>query len=474
MATVRVKIMSNAARVWIVDDDETIRFVLERALSRAGHQVEAFETEAAVLEALEVGSPHAIVTDIHLPDDDGLVILESLRRQQKDIPVIAITGYSDLNQAVTAFKQGVFDYIPKPFDLDQVLQVVARAVAGSGVETSTVEEKPGNQLLGDSPAMQEVFRTVGRLSRSGVSVLITGETGTGKDLVARALHQHSPRSSGSFVAINTAAVPAELLESELFGHERGAFTGAHERRAGRFEEAAGGTLFLDEIGDMPLSLQTRLLRVLAEGDYYRVGGRDMLQADVRIIAATHQDLPEKIRKGQFREDLYHRLNVINIGLPALRERTEDIPILARHFLKQAASDIGLEEKYLRPETLQKLKELPWPGNVRQLQNLCQHICVMAPGEQVFPEDLSLDDISDSDGSRPGSWSEELRHWARSALVNGRSDLMTEARDQLEDIMLECALEHTKGRKVEAAKLLGLGRNTLTRKLKERAETTETM
>lgn len=459
--------MNEPARVWIVDDDEAIRFVLERALSRAGFVVELFASVAAVTRALETGSPQVIVTDIHLPDADGLVILEQLKQQRRDIPVIAITGYSDLDQAVTSFKQGVFDYIPKPFDLDQVLLVVSRAAAGSVAVVSEPASAAKNQLLGDSPAMQEVFRTVGRLSRSSISVLITGETGTGKDLVARALHQHSPRSGGPFVAINTAAIPAELLESELFGHERGAFTGAHTRRAGRFEEASGGTLFLDEIGDMPLALQTRLLRVLAEGDYYRVGGRDLLKADVRIIAATHQDLNRNIREGSFREDLFHRLNVINIALPPLRERKEDISLLANHFLKQAAAELGLEEKHLRPETLDIMQSFSWPGNIRQLQNLCQHICVMAPGEQIFPEDLAIEPTAVESNANTGSWPENLRSWARTALLDGRPGLMAEVRDQLEDVMLACALEHTNGRRVEAARLLGVGRNTLTRKLKER-------
>lgn len=402
-----------------------------------------------------------------MPDADGLVVLGELRAEQRDIQVIAITAYSDLDQAVAAFKQGAFDYIPKPFDLDQLLSVVARAAAGSARADEPGVELSANKLIGDSPAMQEVFRTVGRLSRSVISVLITGETGTGKDLVARAIHQHSPRSGGPFVAINTTAIPAELLESELFGHERGAFTGAHKRRAGRFEEAAGGTLFLDEIGDMPLPLQTRLLRVLAEGDYYRVGGRDLLKADVRIIAATHQELEVKIREGRFREDLYHRLNVINIALPPLRERIEDIPLLARHFLAQAAIEMRLEEKQLRPETLEIMKSLPWPGNIRQLQNLCQQMCVMAPGEQIFPEDLPGESVRGGLDISTNNWPDKLRRWAQSALMSGRVDLMAEVREQLEDMMLQCAMEHTNGRRVEAAKLLGVGRNTLTRKLKER-------
>ena len=419
--------------------------------------------------ALPSGSPQVIVTDIHLQDADGLLVLDDLRAADRDIPVIAMTGFSDLDQAVTSFKQGVFDYIPKPFDLDQLISVVQRAAAGSTVLETPVKELPANQLIGESAAMQEVFRTIGRLSRSAISILITGETGTGKDLVAQALHQHSPRSTGPFVAINTAAIPAELLESELFGHERGSFTGAHSRRAGRFEEAAGGTLFLDEIGDMPLPLQTRLLRVLAEGDYYRVGGHDLLQADVRIIAATHQDLEEKIRSGSFREDLFHRLNVINISLPSLRDRAEDIPVLARHFLKQAAAEMRLEEKRLRPETLEILGKMPWPGNVRQLQNLCQHICVMAPGEQIFPQDLPAESLKKPVQAADEGWPEALRQWTRSAITNGKPDLMNEAREQLEDVLFSCALEHTNGRRIDAAKLLGVGRNTLTRKLKEREE-----
>jgi two-component system nitrogen regulation response regulator GlnG len=426
--------MTDKVKVWIVDDDEAIRFVLDRALSRAGYSVELFGSVDAVLTALASSAPQVIVTDIHLPDADGLVVLEKLREQGRDIPVIAITGYSDLDQAVTSFKQGVFDYIPKPFDLDQVLLIVSRAAAGSTPAEAPVTKTPRSQLIGDSPAMQEVFRTIGRLSCSGISVLITGETGTGKDLVARALHRHSPRSGGPFVAINTAAIPAELLESELFGHERGAFTGAHTRRAGRFEEA---------------------------------GGRDLLKADVRIIAATHQDLQKKIHEGGFREDLYHRLNVINIALPALRDRVDDIPILASHFLRQAASELRLEEKHLRPETLEVMKTFNWPGNVRQLQNLCQHMCVMAPGERIFPEDLTIEPESRRPGSRSGNWPDKLRQWARTALIDGRPGLMAEVRDQLEEVMLDCALEHTNGKRVEAARVLGVGRNTLTRKLKER-------
>ncbi|MDX1459743.1 MAG: nitrogen regulation protein NR(I) [Xanthomonadales bacterium] len=451
---------------WIVDDDETIRFVLERALARNGYTVRAFADFRSVREALGQDSPDVLITDIHLPDSDGLDVLAVIEQTQADIPVIAMTAYSDLDQAVSAFKQGVFDYIAKPFDLQQVLGVVERAVAGSGKVSAAPEPAASGRLIGESPAMQEVFRTIGRLSRSVVTVLITGETGTGKELVARALHEHSPRSSGPFVAINTAAIPAELLESELFGHERGSFTGAHERRQGRFEEAAGGTLFLDEIGDMPLPLQTRLLRVLAEGDYYRVGGRDLLSADVRVIAATHQDLERKIRAGSFREDLYHRLNVINIRLPALRQRREDIPLLARHFLKRSATEMGLEEKRFVPETVEMLQSLPWPGNVRQLQNLCQHVCVMAPGEHVLPTDIPGELGRPAREDSEDSWEQALQSWAREALTHGREDLMAEARRRLEQVLLDSALEHTDGKRIEAARALGVGRNTLTRKLKE--------
>ena len=453
---------------WVTDDDESIRFVLERALTRAGYEVRTYATVSALQEALAGASPDVILTDIRLPDADGLTVLDTLRREKREIPVIAMTGFSDLDAAVNAFQQGVFDYRPKPFDLDQVLTVVASAVAN---RPSPGRKKPagrGSRFIGDSPAMQEVFRTIGRLSRSDISVLITGETGSGKEVVARALHDNSPRAQGPFVAINTAAIPSELLESELFGHERGAFTGAHASRQGRFEEAAGGTLFLDEIGDMPLPLQTRLLRVLAEGDYYRVGGRDLRKSDVRVIAATHQDLEKNIEAGRFREDLYHRLNVINIDLPPLRVRREDISALAEHFLDQAARDMGLERKHLRPETLRALEARPWPGNVRQLQNVCRQLCVMAPGEQVFPEDLPAEAGDSGRAARggPADWREGLRAWARQAIQAGQPDLLPAARSQLEQVLFEVALDHTGGKRIDAAKLLGVGRNTLTRKLRE--------
>ncbi len=459
--------MVETVQVWVVDDDEAIRFVLERSLGQAGYRTRSFSSVVAVNEALEADRPDVVITDIRLPDADGLSVLQTMRDRDIELPVIAMTAYSDLDQAVSAFQSGVFDYLSKPFDLDQMLAVVARATAIASPGPMKEETSKPKQVIGESAAMQEIFRTIGRLSRSSISVLLTGETGSGKEVVARALHQHSPRAQGPFVAINSAAIPAELLESELFGHERGSFTGAHSRRLGRFEEATGGTLFLDEIGDMPLPLQTRLLRVLAEGDYYRVGGRDLLRADVRVITATHQDLKKKIAQGVFREDLYHRLNVITIRLPPLRERTDDIPLLARHFLHQAAQDMGLEEKHLLPETIKALQQKAWPGNVRQLLNVCQQLCVMAPGDQVMPQDLPSN-LSEKvpAGGTGEPWAEALRKWTQHGLSQNQNNLMALARGQLEKTILGCALDHTGGRRVEAARLLGLGRNTLTRKLKE--------
>ena len=459
--------MSGQADIWVVDDDEAIRFVLKRALQRKGYSVRCFENVHSIRVALEQEQPRAILTDIRLPDADGLSVVDTLEKQSLDIPVIAMTAYSDLDQTVKAFQKGVFEYLSKPFDLDQVVSVIERALATGEAAPKETKEESGSSLLGESQAMQEVFRTIGRLSRSDISVLITGETGSGKEVVARVLHQHSPRADRQFVAINTAAIPAELLESELFGHEKGAFTGAHSRRVGRFEEAAGGTLFLDEIGDMPIQLQTRLLRVLAEGDYYRVGGRDLLRADARVITATHQDLEEKVRGGSFREDLYHRLNVINIALPPLRDRAEDISILARRFLVQVAAELGLEEKRLRPETIRILEGYSWPGNVRQLLNLCRQLCVMAPGDQIFPDDLpsglSGRNRAEDDGS---AWSESLRCWANRELLSGGTALFGRAQAELERVLIDCALDQTGGQRQKAAELLGLGRNTLTRKLQK--------
>ena len=467
--------MNTTSEVWIVDDDETIRFVLERALRRGGYQTRSFGTVGAVETAFDDATPAAILTDIRLPDADGLGVIGMVEERGLTVPVIAMTAFSDLDQAVSAFQSGVFDYLPKPFDLDQVLSVIERAAAphsavqdakreSSGSETG---QKQNTRLLGESPAMQEVFRTIGRLSRSDISVLITGETGSGKEVVSRMLHQHSPRAQAPFVALNTAAVPAELLESELFGHEKGAFTGAHARRIGRFEEAAGGTLFLDEIGDMPLSLQTRLLRVLAEGDFHRVGGRDLLRADVRVIAATHQNLDEKVRNGEFREDLYHRLNVIHIQLPSLRQRVEDINLLASQFLIQVAGELGLEVKRLRPETIEILEQYYWPGNVRQLQNLCRQLCVMAPADQIFPEDLPVEIAqAASRQDKDGNWSDHLRSWAQNRIHSGATEIIGEAQSEMERVLINCALDRTGGQRRKAAEILGMGRNTLARKMKQ--------
>lgn len=459
--------MNDLVEIWVVDDDEAIRFVLKRALMRKGYGVRCFETVQAVKDALAADTPGAVLTDIRLPDADGLSVVDTIEQLAVDCPVIAMTAFSDLDQAVSAFQKGVFEYLPKPFDLEQVISVIERALATGKADPREKPPRSGNRLLGESPAMQEVFRTIGRLSRSDISVLITGETGSGKEVVARVLHQHSPRAAAPFVAINTAAIPAELLESELFGHEKGAFTGAHSRRIGRFEEAAGGTLFLDEIGDMPIALQTRLLRVLAEGDYYRVGGRDMLRAEARVITATHQDLEEKVRAGSFREDLYHRLNVINIALPPLRARTEDIAMLAQRFLAQVADELGLEVKSLRPETIKVLEDYSWPGNVRQLLNLCRQLCVMAPGDQIFPDDLPAEIIgsrAQEDGD--SAWTECLRRWASRELAAGETNLFGRAQAELEHVLINCALDQTGGQRQKAAELLGLGRNTLTRKLQK--------
>jgi two-component system nitrogen regulation response regulator GlnG len=466
--------LSAPAEVWVVDDDETIRFILQRALRRSGYEVQCFDSVGSVSKALEKAVPQVVLTDIRLPDDDGLSLMDTLQRREIEVPVIAMTAFSDLGQTVSAFQKGVFDYLSKPFDLDHVLSVVARAITPSGQVAEIPQQASSGQLLGESPAMQDVFRTIGRLYRSDINVLITGETGSGKEVVAKVLHQHSPRADGPFIALNTAAIPAELLESELFGHERGAFTGAHARRVGRFEEAAKGTLFLDEIGDMPLSLQTRLLRVLAEGDYYRVGGRDLLKADVRIIAATHQNLEEKVRDGSFREDLYHRLNVIHLALPPLRDRREDVGLLARRFLQQAAQELGLEEKVLRADSLKQLEQFDWPGNVRQLQNICRQLSVMAPSDQIFPEDLPAEVRmpARTESRTSGPWPEQLRHWAVAELAAGGANLVGRAQAELERVLIDCVLEQTGGQRIKAAELLGLGRNTLTRKLKLQNEAAE--
>ena len=460
--------MMESEIVWVVDDDRSIRWVLDKALQGAGLAVRTFESGEEMLAALRNGEPDALFTDIRMPGIDGLQLLERIRSDYPELPVIVMTAHSDLDSAVSAYQGGAFEYLPKPFDVDEAVDLVKRALARrheSGAGEANGHKAP--EIIGESPAMQEVFRAIGRLSRSNITVLINGESGTGKELVALALHRHSPRAANPFIALNMAAIPRDLLESELFGHEKGAFTGAQGLRRGRFEQADGGTLFLDEIGDMPLALQTRLLRVLAEGDYYRVGGRDLLKTDVRVIAATHQDLEQKVREGDFREDLYHRLHVIRIALPPLRERTEDIEMLARRFLLQVAAELGLEEKRLRPGTIRVLQAYDWPGNVRQLLNLCRQLCVMAPGDQIFPEDLPADLFGSREpGPAAANWSESLRQWARMELASGQTDLLGRAQDELERVLIDCALDQTGGQRQKAAELLGLGRNTLTRKLQK--------
>ncbi|MFL6651419.1 MAG: nitrogen regulation protein NR(I) [Sulfurifustaceae bacterium] len=454
--------------VWIIDDDQSIRWVLEKALEQAGFSVRAFESGNGIGETLERTQPSAIVTDIRMPGLNGLDLLSLIQQKAAEIPVIVTTAYTDLDSAVASYRRGAFEYLPKPFDLDEAVNLVRRALEHR--RHRRVEPVAGNEhvpeIIGAAASMQEVFRAIGRLSNSHLNVLINGESGTGKELVARALHTHSPRAKAPFIAINIAAVPSELLESELFGHERGAFTGATGQRQGRFEQANGGTLFLDEIGDMPTELQTRLLRVLSDGKFYRVGGHEQVSTDVRIIAATNQDLEERVKQGRFREDLFHRLNVIRVHLPALRERREDIPILANHFLKRSAAEIGVEPKQLTPETEQHVAQLPWPGNVRQLENACRWLTVMAPSQVIRVEDLPPELRSAGGQQEDGRWETTLKQVVEHRLMRGEGKIYRDMNESFERILIKAALKYTGGRKQEAAKKLGWGRNTLTRKLKE--------
>ena len=459
--------MMPALRVWIVDDDASIRWVLERALRNGGLAPRVFDAAEPALDALRRDVPDVLMTDIRMPGRTGLELLSKIRESRPLLPVIVMTAHSDLGSAVSAYEGGAFEYLPKPFDIDQAVALVRRAASThpQGAPDAAVET-PIPELLGTAPAMQQVFRGIGRLSRSSVTVLITGESGTGKELVARALHEHSPRAGKPFIALNTSAIPGDLLESELFGHERGAFTGADAQRRGRFEQADRGTLFLDEIGDMPTALQTRLLRVLAEGEFYRVGGQTPIRVDVRVIAATHQDLQERVRQGLFREDLYHRLNVIRLELPPLRERAEDIPPLLRHYLRVAARDLGVEAKVLARDAEQLLAGYRWPGNVRELVNICRRLSVLAPGREIHVEDLPPE-IGATAGTGPESdWQHALLAWADREAASGRGTLLEQALPAFERILIRAALKHTRGHRQEAAKLLGWGRNTLTRKLKE--------
>jgi two-component system nitrogen regulation response regulator GlnG len=505
--------------IWIVDDDESIRWVLEKALARENLATKSFPNARDAIDALKNGTPQVLVSDIRMPGESGLELLQAVKARYPGLPVIVMTAFSDLDSAVAAFQGGAFEYLAKPFDLDKAVELIRRALEESLREASVeqaVAETP--EILGQAPAMQDVFRAIGRLSQSNVTVLITGESGTGKELVARALHKHSPRASQPFIALNTAAIPKDLLESELFGHERGAFTGAQATRRGRFEQAEGGTLFLDEIGDMPFDLQTRLLRVLSDGHFYRVGGHQPLKANVRVIAATHQNLEQRVKEGLFREDLYHRLNVIRLRLPSLRERREDIPILTRFFLTQSAKQLGVEAKRMSDHALQFLSSLDLPGNVRQLENLCNWITVMAPGQVVEVKDLPQELIDERDtGSAkllsdpvrstiadlhesappvraangfgaPGSegassfsaiapvndngrgdyqsWVSLLETEAARMLSAGRPEVMDALGRQFESALIKTALKHTHGRKNDAAVRLGIGRNTITRKIHE--------
>ncbi len=466
--------MTRVDNVWIIDDDKSIRWVVEKALQKAGIETRSFSAGQELINALRVDLPDALITDIRMPGMDGLELLDKVQLSHPALPVIVMTAHSDLESAVSAFHGGAFEYLPKPFDIKEVVSLAQRACLhgrqqkddASRLAIATSEPTP--EIIGEAPAMQEVFRAIGRLARSHITVLINGESGTGKELVAKALHRHSPRSNSPFIALNMAAIPKDLMESELFGHEKGAFTGAQARRAGRFEQANGGTLFLDEIGDMPAELQTRLLRVLADGEFYPVGAHLAVKVDVRIIAATHQNLEVLVNQGRFREDLFHRLNVIRIHIPALRERKQDIPLLLRHFLQQAAAELGVENKSLKPDAEAYLSTLEWPGNVRQLENSCRWLTVMASSREIQlydlpPELMSAPVEKDNMGA---DWEALLRTWIDQQLLIKEPEVAKQVIPMVETILIKAALNYTHGRRHEASILLGYGRNTLTRKIKE--------
>ena len=462
------------ADIWVIDDDRSVRFVLAEGLREAGYSVREFEGARSALAALSGGTPSLVFTDVRMPEMDGLQLLDTLKSRRADLPVVVMSAYTDIASTAGAFKGGAHDFLSKPFDLDKAVELASRALEPKRREPAPAEPAtPGSEpeLLGESPAMRELFRAIGRLSQAPLAVLITGETGTGKELVARALHAHSPRASQPFVALNTAAIPSELLESELFGHEAGAFTGAQRRHTGRFEQADGGTLFLDEIGDMPLPLQTRLLRVLAEGEFFRIAGRELISVDVRVIAATHQDLEALVAQGRFRADLLHRLDVVRLRLPPLRERREDIPALAQRFLAQATAQLGSSVKRFEKSALARLQTHDWPGNVRELENLCWRLAALSPGESLQAGDLqqALGQASASyaaSSTRPEGedWESGLRQWAARELAAGANGLYETAHQRFEQILMQTALDATGGHRQLAAKRLGLGRNTLTRKL----------
>lgn len=461
----------NTSKVWVIDDDQAIRWVLERAFQKAQIPVATFESAITAINELKVDTPTAILTDVRMPGMDGFEFLDQIKVDHPELPIIIMTAHSDLQSAVGAYQKGAFEYLPKPFDVDDAVELTKRACLAANEEVEADKNEEATEelphIIGESPAMQEVFRAIGRLSNSNVTVLINGASGTGKELVSRALHDNSPRANGPFIALNMAAIPRELLESELFGHEKGSFTGAQSQRKGRFEQANGGTLFLDEIGDMPADLQTRLLRVLSDGNFYRVGGHQPIKADVRIIAATHQNLETRVSNGDFREDLFHRLNVIRIVLPALRERKEDIPALLHHFMKASAKELETETKKVSDEVVEYLSALTWPGNIRQLENVCRWLTVMASSNEIrmqdLPAEMLKDEMSVSDTT---SWQALLGEWADREISKGNVAILDRAMPEFEAIMIKAAMRKTNGKRQEAAKLLGWGRNTLTRKIQE--------
>ncbi|MEO6137129.1 MAG: nitrogen regulation protein NR(I) [Luteimonas sp.] len=464
----------SSQRIWVVDDDRSVRFVLCTALREAGFAVDGFDCAQAALTALQTHAPDLIFTDVRMPGDDGLVLLDKLKSAYPQLPVIVMSAYTDISSTAGAFRGGAYEFLSKPFDLDDAVTLARRALPAQPALAPDIEESPiasdaslDAQLIGTTPAMRALFRTIGKLAQAPLSVLVTGETGTGKELVARALHRESPRARKPFVALNTAAIPSELLESELFGHEAGAFTGASKRHVGRFEQADGGTLFLDEIGDMPASLQTRLLRVLAEGEFFRVGGRELIRVDVRVIAATHQPLEALVADGRFRADLLHRLDVVRLQLPPLRARRDDVPPLAARFFASAAAKLGTPVKRFANPALDRLRSYDWPGNVRELENLCWRLSVLAPGETITRDDLDhafTAPAANSGRSNADEWERLLGAWIQAKLAAGENDLHGQARTRLDRVVLDAALAHTKGHRSDAAARLGLGRNTVTRKL----------
>ena len=458
--------MNKENSVWIIDDDESIRWVLEKSLSEEGFEVSSFESADQALKKIKLDPPQVILSDIRMTGTTGIELLDEVNASNINIPIIIMTAHSDLKSAVESYEHGAWEYLPKPFDIKEAVKIVGRAIKGKEKKTKFDEADTKVEIVGEAAAMQEVYRAIGKLSNSNSTVLLVGESGTGKELVAKAIYQHSLRKENPFIALNMADIPKDLLEAELFGHERGAFTGAEEKRIGRFEQANEGTLFLDEIGDMPLETQTRLLRVLSNGEFYRVGGRDPIKVNVRIIAATHQNLEDNVKKRTFREDLFHRLNVIKLILPKLNERKEDISVLAKHFLKISSKEIGeLENKYLSKEVEEYFLHLPWPGNVRQLENVCRWLTVMSPSQEIRIEDLPKELLTEISNTQ-NNWSETLRKWVKESLLKGETNILEIALPEFEKTLIEEALKKTKGKKKEAAKLLGWGRNTLTRKIKE--------